>query len=63
VPVSETVEFEISYIRADQTVVSRLTLKNGSQRWWHAPGHEPDAHEKDHLMGPTDLQMSSDDLR
>ena len=42
-PATEPVHiFVIEYVDANGEVTSRLTLGNGEQKWWYAPGHEPE---------------------
>ena len=38
---SEPLELVINFVDADGTVASTLTLKDGREDWWHAPGHAP----------------------
>ena len=37
----EPLELLINFVDANGTVASTLTVKDGYEAWWHAPGHPP----------------------
>lgn len=56
--------FLIQYVEPSGEVTSTVTIANGREEWWYAPGYEPlDAQERSGIAGREHAQMSSDVLR
>jgi len=40
-PAIEPPNIVVQFVEATGEITSTLTLENGQERWWYAPGHEP----------------------
>ena len=40
-PPEEPSDHVIQFVEANGDVTCTLTWENGQQKWWYAPGHEP----------------------
>jgi len=53
----------IQYGEGNGEVTSTVTIVDGREEWWYAPGHQPDALEGSGIAGREQVQMPAGALR
>ena len=41
-PTMQPPNFLVQFVGPNREITGTLTWENGEQKWWYAPGHEPD---------------------